>query len=168
MAAGCRIEFRTIWYPNWSFLPAGGGGGWQDATPGGNPGQPRADPPGGGPNFDVAPGTTAFADFPGNWFLPGTAACAYLRRDDLFRTWVVLICPGNTTVLGYWQWQFKMVIHQGTNGVENVETQPGNGPAGVAAPPGGWPSAPSSGPTTWVDAANAPAQATADYKASYP
>ena len=163
---GCRVEYRTVLYPSWSFLPSGGT--WRDATPGGNPGGPRADPPGGGPSYSVAPGTAAFADFPGSWFLPGTAVCSYLVRNDLFRTWVVQICPGNTLLLGYWEWRFRFVLHQGTSGVENITTQPGNGPAGVADPPGGWPAAPSSGPTTFVPAGSAPAQATTDYNNAFP
>jgi hypothetical protein len=169
--AGCEIKHKTVAYESVYLLP-NGALAWKDISPLGMPGQPRPDPPEGGPDNNVAPGTTALVDFPGNAFPPETAVCAYLSRNSLFRTWVLLVCPDKTdktTVLGYWQWSFRYVLHLGKDGAEPVAIPAGNnpGPGGVPAPPGGWPEQ-SSGPTSWVPAESAPAEATNDYKGAFP
>ncbi|MBM3725821.1 MAG: hypothetical protein FJW40_10410 [Acidobacteria bacterium] len=158
----CTIRFQTIATPRRYLLV---NGAWVDLLP--VAGQPRADPPGGGPNINVGGGTWVFSDFPNGGIPNGAPVCTYRTVNDLFRTWVVEFCPGALpNILGYWEWSFRQVLHMTATGVVSVTIPPA--PAGVAAPPGGWPNAPGSGPTTWVDANAAPADAAAEHKALFP
>lgn len=162
VAGRCQISFRTVTTPR-IYLLMPGAAAWADATPPpGAAGVPRADPPGGGPNYNLGGGMWGFADFTSADLAPGTPICTYLVRNDLFRTWVVELCPGAAPArLGYWEWSFRQILHMTAAGIVSV-TQPPP-PAGIPAPPGGWPAAPSSGPTTWIDNAAAPKAATDDY-----
>ncbi len=151
VAAGCRIEYATIAISQkYMRLP---GGAWIDLVPGGS-GVPFADPPGGGPNIHVGD-VWVFSDFPStSSFPPGVPVCTYLVRDARYRTWVREVCPGGaTTILGFWDWSFRQILHQGVAGTESVVNPPvGGGALPGGAPPGGWPAAPGSGPTTWTGA----------------
>lgn len=165
--AGCRLRFRQVVRSRLYIRPAGGA--WIDLLPGaaGVPsGTPFADPPGRTehPSGPFGPGIQGMSDFPNGSIPPGAPVCTYRFRDDLFRTWVILVCPGvPDRRLGYWQWRWAQIQHMTAAGVVNVPA----GPGGVPAPPGGWP-APGSGPTQWVDDANADPGAAADYGAVFP
>jgi hypothetical protein len=173
VAAACTISFRTVLYPR-VFLLLPGAAAWVDISPGGA-GTPQADPPGGGPNINVGGGGWVFADFP-NTGPGGFAAPTHIFRNELYRTWVVELCPpAAPNVLGYYEWGFRQLVHVTAPGVmANVIVPPAPGglpvpPAGASPPGGGWPAnVPSTTPVTWTNAGAAPAAATADYNAAFP
>lgn len=165
--ANCRIIYQQVAYCDCARCPAPAPGAdrrWQRLS---STRMFRDGPPGGTTN-DLGNGRWGHADFP-NSGPPGPGACSYTLRADLFRTWVLEECEdGATTVLGYWEWSYRQLLHLTATGVEEVPTNPR--PAGLPAPPAGWPTpdAPSAGPTRWVDAADAPAELERDRARLYP
>ncbi|MFC1493305.1 hypothetical protein ACFL6O_05035 [candidate division KSB1 bacterium] len=122
---------------------------------------PIADPPGMEeyPLDNFGPNIDGMVDLPStdNDTLPFGS---YVIRDELFRTWITLVCTyGPTTLLGYWEWSFRAIWLVASPGGQALEAPP----PGVPTPPGGWPD-PGSGPTRWRDAADADPQAARDFR----
>lgn len=159
---GCRLVFKQVVYPKLyvGMRDEDGSYVWGDVAPGQTSGGSF------GEAMDTAalgPGMAGMADLPHFDFPDAVPVCVYATRDLTFRTWVILACEGSSTLLGYWEWSFRQILHRGANGTESLERPP----VGVPAPPGGWPR-PGAGPTTWTDRDDAPREARADYDRHFP
>jgi hypothetical protein len=163
LSRGCKVRFRQIKYGSAYLLPSGGRT-WTDVK-GGESGHAAEDPKGASeyPSHDLGNGMTGMADFP-NWDPSSNAVCTYAIRDERYRTWVVLECPGELAKrLGYWEWSYRIILHVGSGGLEALDKPPKD----VPAPPSGWPT-PGSGPTTWVPEDSASDTAKGDYNHLFP
>jgi hypothetical protein len=158
---GCRLVFRQVVYPHlYVGVPVEDGYIWGDVAPNQTSGESF---PESMDTESLGDGMAGMADFPHFEFPEQVPVCTYAKRDLTFRTWVLLVCDSGSTLLGYWAWSFRQILHQGEGGTENLESPPD----GVPAPPGGWPR-PGAGPTTWTDANDAPSEAKADYDRHFP
>jgi hypothetical protein len=163
LGAGCKVRYRQIKYGSAYLLPSGSST-WTDAKSG-DSGKATEDPKGASeyPSHDLGNGMNGMADFP-NWDPSSSAICTYAVRDEKYRSWLVLECPGKAPQrLGYWEWSFRIVLHVAAGGLESLDSAP----QGVAAPPCGWPT-PGTGPTTWVPEASASDDAKGDYNRLFP